>query len=181
MLRPARGLFNLKPMNEPLPFQITLKSSRKKWGLLLLMCLVFTIPSILLLQVSDEAWKLWPAIILFGGLGLPLCCFGFLKPGVLQLNTSGFEFTILWRRSSYAWTDVSDVSVINAGYGKSSTTMIAFNVFKEGPKKSGRYKTTQIQGDAYDKTPSEVADLMNAFRKRGLEMEAMKLKYRSVP
>src|SRR4051812_36264224 len=113
------------------PGPITLRASRKKWGLMLLISAGFVGVFVYLLYFDQSERAPGPFLrmifwsgLFFFGLGIPLAAVLLVLPGSsrLVLHETGFEITQIFKSHRILWTDATgfQVSYINPGRGELS-------------------------------------------------------------
>jgi hypothetical protein len=127
---------------------------RNVWKLLLI-CLGFTVVGVLMI-VEGEGLAAW-FVASFFGLGLVVALAQFWPAAsYLKLTSKGFVCCTLFRNWSAAWDSVSQFYVGRVG----NDERVVF-------ERSGS-SATKFLPDTYGRTPQDLADLMNDWRRRGL-------------
>jgi hypothetical protein len=128
---------------------------RNVWKLLLI-CLGFTVIGVLMI-VEGEGITAWFVASIFGlGLLVTLAQF-WPAASYLKLTPKGFVCWTLFRNWSAGWESVSEFYV--GLVGKDERVVFV---------RSGS-SGTKFLPDTYGRTPKELADLMNDWRRRGIE------------
>lgn len=157
--------------SEPIkwPTRTVLVSSRIKAGFLLAMCLTFVGTGVFLRDSFDETWMPW-LIIGFFGICASVFVLQLFRPGQLVFTAYGFEQTILGRRKSYRWDEVSDFSMKTVKNGMfNAASYVTFSVL-DSP--SGVVQnanklligTTDMLGDNFGMKTMELLRVMNRYR-----------------
>jgi len=127
---------------------------RNVWKLLLI-CLGFTVIGVFMILEGDgfDAWL----VASFFGLGLVVTLAQFWPAAsYLKLTPKGFVCCTLFRNWSAGWESVSEFYVGRVGKDE----RVVF-------KRSGS-SAMKFLPDTYGRTPQELADLMNDWRRRGI-------------
>jgi hypothetical protein len=157
--------------------EITLQPTKRKWNLLLLVCIVFTVGLALMLFSGDngsigEKIGLIIAIIFFGVIGIPFSWWQLraITSGkvYLRLNESGLEVKALTRALKYSWHDIESFSVAPI----KSTSMVFINL-KSVPEGTPNDPTANtgpgmLHGrvglpDNYGKSAADLAQLLTDY------------------
>ncbi|MDE3201575.1 MAG: hypothetical protein KGN79_11720 [Acidobacteriota bacterium] len=150
--------------------EIVLHPRKRKVALYSLLCLAFTMAGAWQIARREDLIVGWLGVLFFG-----LCFAVFvlqLLPGAayLRLNSDGFRFCSLFRRSSLIlWQDVSDFRVVPIP--PSGHRMVVFD--RQGaPSRKVRRINRHLVGasdglpDSYGLKPEELAALLNEWRSR---------------
>jgi len=145
------------------------RSSRMKWFFIFLGSALFTAGGLLVLTTGpDEMLKLILCTLFFG-----LCSVAsfipLIKPGKLTLTHEGFEQELFFRKTTYAWRDVSEFSVAK-GY---KVHAVGFTRREDLDKYTAQLSaiiagTPAYLGDKFGMNPKALADIMNAYRMAAL-------------
>jgi hypothetical protein len=144
----------------------TLKPSRRKWVLVLCICVLFTAGGALLAS-AGELWG-WVALVFFG-LGIPVSALVLAgRINGLRLAPEGFTIRSL-RSSTFAWDDVEEFGTFETRGG----TMVGFRFVATNDKawlgRSLAYQMSKYEGalpDTYGMKPEELVALMESWRAR---------------
>jgi hypothetical protein len=158
---------------EPSPRKIlVLRPSKRKALLLLAISLGFTVVGILMIREGD-GFDGWLVAVVFGlGLGVSLAN---LWPGAsyLKLTPRGMDCCTLFRRWQFIpWEMVSEFGVARASYWKK---MVVFNRSGSShPRLTAVSRaflgTTDAFPETYGLKAEELADLLNEWRRRYLDL-----------
>jgi len=151
------------------PGPVTLRPSRLKWFLVLLICAAFTAGGIAM--VADGATGGWFVLVFFG-LGVPLSIAAMLPgAGGLTLDRNGFEITNLFRRQSYVWPDVSGFEA--ARIPPAGNNMVVFDHAGAVGRTVAKLNVSLVGRnaglpDTYGLSADVLADLMDRWRDRAV-------------
>src|SRR5690242_8124475 len=91
---------------------MTLRPSRLKWLVVLLICVGFVSACIFIIPRDDDPTMWWLCVGFFG-LGIPACIPGLLSIGGLELDPAGFTINHWGRRTRRTWAECSEFSIID--------------------------------------------------------------------
>lgn len=158
---------------EPLPDEIILKPSPKKWIGVAVIGAIFVAIGIMMISQGDLLLG-WLGTLFFGAVLVTALLQLFSKATFLKLGPAGFEQRIMGRHMVCRWEDVSEFGVwgMSAG-GVATNSFVSFDRRED----EGRTLTTinrsisgasAMLGDNYGMKSEDLAVLMNAFRDRAL-------------
>jgi hypothetical protein len=156
------------------PSEITLCPRRKKWLPVLLGSVVFT--TIGVWMASNNDWRGWLGLIGFGPCAIVSALMvSFPQVTSLRLTDEGFYMRSLFRTHFLRWCDVTGFGLFSV----SLNLMVGFNYSAAYPKqKLGRRMAADLAGwegalsDTYGMSAQELADLMNAWKRKSDEKPA---------
>lgn len=156
---------------KPLPEKLSLKPSRLKWTMVMLICLAFALGALFLIkpETDNDATMRWLTIGFFG-VGVLVSIPGMMGVGGLDLDRQGFTIRSLGRSSRLEWRECSVFEVVQMPRGGtfvgfSSATDQAHALADIARTYVG---TTGVLPDKYGMKVQALADLMNEFRSRAL-------------
>ena len=159
---------------DQLPKTLVLKGSRKKFGVMLLITLPLLAGGVFLVREEPSGFMGW-AVVLFFGLCASIFVFQIIKPGTLVLNETGFEQTMMGRKTSNRWDEVSEFGIyaIKSSFVTASKFVCFDRYADEGKKMTELNRTlvgaTAQLADTFGMKAEALAELMNAFRNRALK------------
>jgi hypothetical protein len=144
----------------------TLKPSRRKWALVLSICVAFTVAGVALAAAGEPLG--WLAAVFFG-LGIPASILVLTgRINGLRLAPEGFTISSL-RSSTVAWDDVEEFGTFETRGG----TMVGFRFVATYDKawlgRSLAYQMSKYEGalpDTYGMKAEELVELMESWRAR---------------
>ena len=95
---------------DQLPKTFVLKGSRKKFGVMLLITLPLLAGGVFLVREEPSGFMGW-TVVLFFGLCASIFVLQIIKPGTLVLNETGFEQTMMGRKTANRWDEVSEFGI----------------------------------------------------------------------
>ena len=157
-------------MTATLPNKMTLKPSKLKWAVVLLTCLGFVAAAVFLIPQEDDPTMWWLTAVFFG-IGVFASLPGLFGVGGLELDPEGFTILHWGRNSRRAWRECSEFSILNMRGGP----FVGFTseTDAKNPASSisrGLVGETGMLPDKYGMKARDLADLMNRFRARALEI-----------
>ena len=151
------------------PTSVILKASRFKPILMLLACGMFVAGGYFLSWEPDERWIGW-ATMGFFGIGIPVFLFQILKPGELRFSATGFEQTLMGRKISYRWDEVSEFTIHKVKHrGFNAASFVVFSKLDSTSSTLndvaiGIAGGTEMLGDNFGLKTIELAEVMNRYR-----------------
>ena len=153
-----------------LPNRMSLKPSKLKWAIVLLISLTFVLLAVFVIPPDEDPMMRWLAIGFFG-LGVLASIPGLLGVGGLDLDREGFTISAMGRKTRRTWRECSEFSILNMRGGP----FVGFSskTDEANPASSisrGLVGETGMLPDKYGMKAKDLALLMNCFRARAMEM-----------
>jgi hypothetical protein len=148
-------------MSAPTTLPLTLKPSRTKSVMLLIVCIVFVAIGVWMIRDGESMGYL---CAIFFGLGVPVFVIN-LHPraSYLKLDETGFIFCSLFRAHAVRWADVEEFGIVSIRMNR----MVAWNFFPGRASGGLRAMSKAISGfdaalpDTYGMGAPALADLMS--------------------
>jgi hypothetical protein len=152
------------------PGPVTLYRSRRKWLLVLLGCLVFTLAGIGMIADNNDPWG-WFTLIFFG-FGSMIAALSLLPgAGALTLERDGFVTGSLFRRQRVSWQDANEFAAVEIP--PSMLKMVVFDQQSTANRTLAKLNAA-IAGhngylpDTYGLSADALARLMTLWRERAI-------------
>lgn len=153
-----------------LPNKMTLKPSKLKWAVVLLLCLVFVAAGLFLIPPEEDQTMRWLTVGFFG-IGVFASLPGLFGMGGLELDPDGFTILHWNRKDRRTWRECSEFSVIRMKGGpfvgfssETDSKHLAAGLARSLVGQTG------MLPDRYGMKAADLAELMNRFRARALGM-----------
>lgn len=148
--------------------KMTLKPSRLKWVMVLLICIAFVAGCIFIIPREDDPTMWWLCVGFFG-LGIPASIPGLLGIGGLDLDPDGFTINQWGRKTRRTWRECSEFSIIDMRGGP----FVGFSTTTDATKLgAGLARSlvgeTAMLPEKYGMKARDLAALMNRYRERAL-------------
>ena len=154
---------------EALPGKMTLKPSKLKWAMVLLICLAFVGAALFVIPPDEDPMMRWGAIGFFG-IGTLASLPGLFGAGGLELDPEGFTISAMGRKTRRTWRECSEFSVISMRGGPFVGFTSETDAGKMGAGLArGLVGETGMLPDKYGMKARDLADLMNRFRARAMQ------------
>ena len=151
---------------DSLPEKLSLKPSKLKWAVVLLISLAFVLLALFVIPPEEDPMMRWLAIGFFG-LGVVASIPGLLGVGGLELDREGFTISAMGRKSRRTWRECSEFSILKMRGG----AFVGFSSETDAKNPAsgisrGLTGETGMLPDKYGMKAGDLADLMNRFRAR---------------
>jgi hypothetical protein len=151
-----------------LPTRMTLKPSKLKWAVTLLICLVFVAAAVFLTPPEEDQTMRWLAIGFFG-IGIFASLPGLFGVGGLELDQEGFTILHWGKSTRRTWRECSEFSILRMRGGP----FVGFSSETDASKAAAGLARslvgeTGMLPDRYGMSAKALAELMNRFRARAL-------------
>ena len=151
-----------------LPKTMTLKPSKLKWVVTLLVCLVFVAAAVFLIPTEEDQTMRWLTVGFFG-IGVFASLPGLFGVGGLELDQEGFTIMHWGKNTRRTWRECSEFSVLHMRGGP----FVGFSSETDaGKAAAGLARSlvgeTGMLPDRYGVSAKALAELMNRFRTRAL-------------
>jgi hypothetical protein len=152
------------------PGPVTLYAARRKWLLMLVVCIAFAGAG----AAEGQSWTNWIGVVFFG-LGAIVSALMLLPhAGSLLLDVDGFEMRVFFRRIRVTWRDASNFEAIYPVGGRRLPTTAKVVGFDHAKFKDSRWVAlskfiTPHAGrmvDTYGFSAEDLASLMTQWRER---------------
>lgn len=153
---------------EALPARMTLKPSRLKWAVVLVICLAFVAIGLFVIPPEEDQTMRWLTVGFFG-IGVFASLPGLFGLGGLELDQEGFTIMQWGKNTRRTWRECSAFSVISMRGGPFVGFTSETDTGKAG---AGLARSlvgeTGMLPDRYGMSAKALAELMNRFRARAL-------------
>jgi hypothetical protein len=155
-------------VGDNLPDRLSLKPSKLKWAIVLLISLTFVLLALFVIPPDEDPTMRWLTIGFFG-LGILASIPGLLGIGGLDLDREGFTISAMGRKSRRTWRECSEFSILSMRGGP----FVGFSskTDEANPASAisrGLVGETGMLPDKYGMKAKDLAALMNRFRARAL-------------
>ncbi len=155
-------------LEKALPDKVTLKPSRLKWAMVLLICLVFVGAALFVIPPDQDPVMRW-LVMGFFGIGVFASLPGLFGVGGLELDPEGFTILHWGRNTRRSWRECSEFSVLDMRGGPFVGFTSETDAGKMGAGLArGLVGETGMLPDKYGMKAKDLAGLMNRFRARAL-------------
>jgi hypothetical protein len=151
-----------------LPDKLSLKPSRLKWAVMLLISLAFVATGLFIIPPDEDPMMRALAIGFFSICALASIP-GLMGVGGLDLDREGFTISTIGRKTRRSWRECSEFSVLNMRGG----LFVGFSSETDSSKAAAAISRTLVGEsgmlpDKYGMKAKDLAGLMNRFRARAL-------------
>ncbi|QDT09442.1 DUF2244 domain-containing protein [Planctomycetes bacterium K23_9] len=151
----------------PLPEEMTLHPSPKKWAFVFGVGILFCCGGVLLV-IQQPGLMSWLVLAFFGLVAAVGLAMILSRRAHLTLHADRFEQSVLGRRFRYQWNEVSEFFVWKHQYN----SLVCFDVAKDksvlGRMNRGLSGASGSLSDTFGIDAEDLAELMNRFRDRSL-------------
>ena len=155
-------------IGEALPDRLSLKPSKLKWTIVLVICLGFVGVGLFIIPPEEDQTMRWLTVGFFG-VGVVASLPGLLGMGGLDLDRDGFTISAMGRKARRSWRECSEFSILSMRGGSFVGFSSKTDETKMGASLArGLVGETGMLPDKYGMKAKDLADLMNRFRARAL-------------